>query len=184
MLGFCEDAEVVGTPFYVMAHVEGRIFWDPTLPELTRAERAALYDDVNRVIAKLHDVDYTAVGLRDYGRAGHYLERQIARWSKQYVASRTLPIEAMDQLIDWLPKRLPPAGTTSIVHGDLRLDNMIFHPSEPHCSLSSTGSCRLSAIFLPTSDITCLRGSYARRSFGAWRVPISRRSAFQPRTFI
>jgi aminoglycoside phosphotransferase (APT) family kinase protein len=70
MLGFCEDAEVVGTPFYVMAHVEGRIFWDPTLPELTRAERAALYDDVNRVIAKLHDVDYTAVGLRDYGRAG------------------------------------------------------------------------------------------------------------------
>jgi len=131
MLGFCEDAEVVGTPFYVMAHVEGRIFWDPTLPELTRAERAALYDDVNRVIAKLHDVDYTAVGLRDYGRAGHYLERQIARWSKQYVVSRTIPIEAMDRLIDWLPKRLPPAGTTSIVHGDLRLDNMIFHPSEP-----------------------------------------------------
>ena len=88
-------------------------------------------DDVNRVIAKLHDVDYTAVGLRDYGRAGHYLERQIARWSKQYVVSRTIPIEAMDRLIDWLPKRLPPAGTTSIVHGDLRLDNMIFHPSEP-----------------------------------------------------
>jgi aminoglycoside phosphotransferase (APT) family kinase protein len=131
MVGLCEDVSVIGTPFFVMEHVEGRIFWDPTLPQLTRDERSAVYDDMNRVVAKLHEIDYAAIGLGDYGRPGHYLERQIARWSRQYLGSQTRPIEAMERLIDWLPKHLPPPGITSIVHGDLRIDNMIFHPSEP-----------------------------------------------------
>jgi aminoglycoside phosphotransferase (APT) family kinase protein len=131
MLTLCEDASVIGAAFYVMAHVEGRIFWDPTLPELSRPERAAVYDDMGRVVANLHSVDYVRLGLADYGRPGHYLERQIGRWSKQYLASQTQPIEAMDRLIDWLPRHLPPAGATALVHGDLRLDNMIFDPREP-----------------------------------------------------
>jgi aminoglycoside phosphotransferase (APT) family kinase protein len=131
MLAYCDDASVIGAPFYVMTHVEGRIFWDPTLPECSRDERRALYDDVNRVIAALHGVDPSSVGLGDYGRPGHYLERQIARWSRQYKASETKPIDAMDRLIAWLPQRLPPDTAARIVHGDLRLDNMIFHPAEP-----------------------------------------------------
>jgi aminoglycoside phosphotransferase (APT) family kinase protein len=130
-LVLCEDASVIGAPFYVMAHVEGRIFWDPALPGLKRSERAAIYDDMNRVIATLHGLDVEAVGLTDFGRAGNYLERQIARWSKQYLASQTQPIEAMLRLIDWLPRRLPPPGATALVHGDLRVDNMIFDPVEP-----------------------------------------------------
>lgn len=130
-LVLCEDPSVIGTPFYVMAHVEGRIFWDPTLPGLTREERAAIYDDMNRVIAMLHGLDVAAVGLADFGRTGNYLERQVARWSKQYLASQTQPIEAMLRLIDWLPRRLPPPGAMALVHGDLRVDNMIFHPVEP-----------------------------------------------------
>src|SRR5438132_6899295 len=127
----CEDATVIGTPFYVMGYVGGRIFWDPTLPDLQPAERAALYDDINRVIAALHRVDPSAVGLSDYGRPGDYLARQIARWSKQYAASAATPCEAMDRLIDWLPSRIPGGETVSVVHGDLRLDNLIIHPTEP-----------------------------------------------------
>jgi aminoglycoside phosphotransferase (APT) family kinase protein len=127
----CEDASVIGTPFYVMAFVEGRIFWDPTLPGLEVADRAALYDDINRVIAALHRLEPGAVGLSDYGRSAEYLARQIARWSKQYLASKTVPCEAMDRLLEWLPSRIPASATTSLVHGDLRLDNLIVHPSEP-----------------------------------------------------
>ncbi len=130
-LCLCEDPSIIGTPFYVMAHVEGRLFWDPTLPDLSRADRAALYDDVCRVIAALHAVDPAAVGLADFGRPGHYMARQVARWSRQYSASQTQSIPAMDRLIEWLPRHLPRDGATAIVHGDLRLDNMIFHPSEP-----------------------------------------------------
>jgi aminoglycoside phosphotransferase (APT) family kinase protein len=131
MLCLCEDTKVIGAAFLVMSYIEGRIFWDPTLPELSRDERAAVYDDVNRVIARLHDVDYAAAGLAEFGRAGNYLERQLARWSKQYLASQTEPIEAMERLIEWLPRHLPPARATALVHGDLRLDNMILHPKEP-----------------------------------------------------
>jgi aminoglycoside phosphotransferase (APT) family kinase protein len=129
--GYCADASLIGTPFFVMDCVEGRIFWDPALPELSRAERGALWDDVNRVVAALHRVDPAAVGLTDYGRPGNYFERQIARWTRQYRASETEPIEAMDRLIEWLPGHVPPGDETTIVHGDLRLDNMIVHPSEP-----------------------------------------------------
>jgi aminoglycoside phosphotransferase (APT) family kinase protein len=130
-LCLCEDATILGTPFFVMEHVDGRIFWDPTLPSVTPAERAAIYDDMNRVIARLHGVDIAAIGLSDFGRPGHYLERQIRRWSKQHLASQTHVIEPMLHLIEWLPRHLPPPGATGLVHGDLRVDNMIIHPREP-----------------------------------------------------
>ncbi len=129
--GFCDDASVIGTPFFVMDCVEGRIFWDPALPELSRDERAALWDDINRVVAELHRVDVDAAGLADFGRPGNYFERQIARWTRQYRASETGTIEAMDRLIEWLPAHVPAGDETTIVHGDLRLDNMIVHPTEP-----------------------------------------------------
>ena len=127
----CEDASVIGTPFYVMEYVAGRVLWDPTLPGMLPRERAAIYEDVNRVVAALHRVDVRAVGLEDFGRPGNYFQRQIARWTKQYKASETTPIAAMDELMQWLPSRIPDDEETSIVHGDLRLDNMIFHPTEP-----------------------------------------------------
>ncbi len=127
----CEDDAVVGTMFYIMDCVDGRVLWDPTLPGMGPVERAAIFDEMNRVIAALHSVDYEAVGLGDYGKPGAYLERQVARWSKQYKAAETEKIEAMDKLIDWLPQNLPAGDETSVVHGDYRLDNVIFHPTEP-----------------------------------------------------
>jgi aminoglycoside phosphotransferase (APT) family kinase protein len=127
----CEDAEVIGTPFYLMEYVEGRIFWDAALPGMTRAARGAVYEEMNRVIAALHSVDPDAIGLADYGRSGNYIERQVARWTKQYRAAETERIEAADRLIDWLPKHIPPGDERRIVHGDYRLDNVIFHPHEP-----------------------------------------------------
>lgn len=127
----CEDAAVIGTPFYVMDYVPGRILWDPALPGMDTRQRAALYDDVNRVVAALHSVDPDAVGLSDYGRRSDYLQRQIARWSKQYLASATTALPAMDRLIEFFPGRIPQDESLSIVHGDLRLDNLMFHPTEP-----------------------------------------------------
>ncbi len=128
MLGYCDDTTLIGAAFFVMAHVEGRTFWDPTLPDLSHEDRAAVFDQMNRVIAALHSVDPTAIGLADYGRPGRYIERQVARWSKQYLASETRPIEAMNRLIDWLPKHLPAPEITSVVHGDLRLRQSDFPP--------------------------------------------------------
>ena len=127
----CTDESVIGTAFYVMDCVEGRIFWDPTLPELAPAQRRPVYDAMNAVIAALHKVDYQKIGLGDFGKPGNYFTRQIDRWTKQYRASETERIEAMDRLIEWLPRNVPADDETSIVHGDYRLDNMIFHPSEP-----------------------------------------------------
>jgi aminoglycoside phosphotransferase (APT) family kinase protein len=127
----CEDESVIGTAFYVMDYVEGRVLWDPALPGMTRAERAAIWEEQNRVISQLHLVDYRAVGLEDFGKPGNYIARQVERWSKQYRASETQRIEAMDNLVGWLPKNIPPEAGTSVVHGDFRLDNTIFHPSEP-----------------------------------------------------
>ena len=127
----CDDAEVIGTAFFLMDYVEGRVLWDPTLPELTPAQRTAHYREMNRVIAALHRVDPAAVGLADYGKPGNYLARQIDRWSRQYRASETERIEAMDRLIEWLPANVPPGEETSIVHGDYRIDNVVFHPTEP-----------------------------------------------------
>ena len=127
----CEDESVIGRAFFVMEHIEGRVLWDQALPGMSREERAAIYDEMNRVIAALHRVDYAAIGLGDYGKPGNYFARQIARWSKQYQASETEKIEAMDRLIAWLPENIPAGEETSIVHGDYRMDNLIFHPREP-----------------------------------------------------
>ena len=127
----CSDEEVIGRAFYVMDFVDGRVFADPRLPELTNAERGALFADMNRVLARLHRLDYQALGLGDYGKTGDYLARQIARWSKQYRASETEPIEAMDRLIAWLPTCIPPDETTTVVHGDFRLDNLVIDAREP-----------------------------------------------------
>jgi aminoglycoside phosphotransferase (APT) family kinase protein len=127
----CTDASVIGTAFFVMAYVEGRIFWDHSLPDVAPAERAPIFDEMNRVMAALHRVDYAAVGLADYGRPGNYLQRQIARWSAQYRASETNRIEAMERLIAWLPENIPPGEETTLVHGDYHLNNLIFHPTEP-----------------------------------------------------
>jgi aminoglycoside phosphotransferase (APT) family kinase protein len=127
----CEDESVIGRAFFVMEHVDGRILWDQSLPDATRAERAAIYDEMNRVIAALHSVDVAAAGLADYGKAGNYFARQIGRWSKQYQASETETIEAMNRLIEWLPQHIPAGEDVAVVHGDYRLDNLIFHPREP-----------------------------------------------------
>ncbi|CAB3767792.1 phosphotransferase [Paraburkholderia solisilvae] len=136
MLALCEDESVIGRAFYVMEFIEGRVLWDQSLPGMTCDQRAALYDEMNRVIAALHSVDPAAVGLAGYGKPGNYLARQIGRWSKQYQASETEPIDAMQRLIEWLPQHIPPeppddAARVSIVHGDYRLDNLIFHAQEP-----------------------------------------------------
>jgi aminoglycoside phosphotransferase (APT) family kinase protein len=127
----CEDDGVIGTAFYVMDCVEGRVLWDQALPGMSKPERAAIWDELNAVISKLHSIDYRAVGLEDFGKPGAYIERQVGRWSKQYQASETQKIEAMDNLIAWLPKNIPPETGTTVVHGDYRLDNTIFHPTEP-----------------------------------------------------
>jgi aminoglycoside phosphotransferase (APT) family kinase protein len=127
----CLDDSIIGTAFYIMDYVEGRIFWDPGLPDLEPRQRGAIFDAMNAVIAALHQLDYTALGLANFGKPGSYFARQIDRWTKQYRASETEKIEAMDRLIEWLPGNLPPDDETAIVHGDYRLDNMIFHPTEP-----------------------------------------------------
>ncbi|MGH8736575.1 MAG: phosphotransferase family protein [Burkholderiales bacterium] len=127
----CEDDGVIGTAFYIMDCVEGRVLWDQALPGMDRAQRRAIWEELNRVIALLHTIDYRATGLEGFGKEGSYLERQITRWSKQYRASETGRIETMDNLIAWLPQNIPSGDETTIVHGDYRLDNAIFHPNEP-----------------------------------------------------
>jgi aminoglycoside phosphotransferase (APT) family kinase protein len=127
----CEDDTVIGSAFYVMEDLDGRIFWDQRLPGVPPTERAAMFDSMNAVIAALHTVDYQAVGLADFGRPGNYMARQIVRWSRQYRASETETIAAMDSLIDWLPQHLPPEAPPGIVHGDYRMDNLVFHNTEP-----------------------------------------------------
>ena len=127
----CEDESVIGTAFYVMDCVEGRVLWDQSLPGMSKAERHAIWDELNRVIAQLHSLSYQKIGLEGFGKPGNYIERQVARWTKQYRASETERVEAMDNLIEWLPKNIPPETGTTVVHGDYRLDNTIFHPSEP-----------------------------------------------------
>lgn len=127
----CLDESVIGRAFYLMEYVQGRILWDPGLPDMTPAERGAIYDEMNRVLAQLHSLDAGALGLADYGKAGNYFVRQIERWSQQYQASATESISAMEQLMAWLPQHIPAGAESAIVHGDFRLDNLVFHPSEP-----------------------------------------------------
>lgn len=175
----CLDETVIGTPFYIMDFVDGRILWDPLLPGMEPAERRAIFAEMSRVIAALHGVDFAAIGLIDYGRPGNYLARQIDRWSRQYLASATEPIAAMDRLIEWLPRHVPPGGRTALVHGDFRLDNMIFHPAEPTVlalldwELSTLGdpladfSYHLMAWRLAPDEFRGLRGC----DFGALGIP-------------
>ncbi len=128
----CDDDNVIGSAFFIMALVDGRIFWDTAFRDVPRDHRAAYFDSMNATIAALHSVDYGAVGLADYGRPGNYFERQIGRWSKQYVEDVDGGRDPnMDALVEWLPTAIPPGEETAIVHGDFRCDNLIFHPSEP-----------------------------------------------------
>jgi aminoglycoside phosphotransferase (APT) family kinase protein len=153
----CEDLEVIGSVFYVMDYVEGRIFWDALLPEVAATERGAVYSEMVRVLAALHSVDYAAVGLGDYGKPGRYVERQVARWTQQYRASQTEKLESMERLMEWLPQHIPDDEQTSIVHGDFRLDNTIFHPTEPR--ILAVLDWELSTLGHPLVDLAyyCLR---------------------------
>lgn len=148
----CEDESVVGTAFYIMEWVQGRVFWEPTLPGMSKAERWAVYDAMNEVLAALHSVDYEAVGLSEFGRPGNYLARQISRWSKQYKASETEAIPEMDRLMEWLPENIPGGDETVVVHGDYRLDNMIFHPTETR--VAAVLDWELATLGHPLGDFT------------------------------
>ncbi|RAK56383.1 phosphotransferase family protein [Phenylobacterium soli] len=151
MRALCEDPEVIGTAFYVMDFLPGRIFRDATLPGLTPADRAAVYDELNATLAKLHQVDFEAVGLGDYGRPGNYFERQVARWTRQYRDAETETVPEMEALIEKLPARIPADQSVSIAHGDYRLENVMFHPTEP--KLIAVLDWELSTIGHPLADL-------------------------------
>jgi len=158
----CEDDDVIGSMFYVMGYVDGQIFWNPALPDLANAERSAIYDEMNRVLAALHAVDVDAVGLDDYGKPGNYFERQVGRWSKQYLAAETETIEPMDELMRWLPEHMPDDdGQVALVHGDYRLDNMIFDLTETR--ILAIVDWELSTLGHPFADLAyqCMQ----------WRLP-------------
>jgi aminoglycoside phosphotransferase (APT) family kinase protein len=150
--GLCEDDGVIGTMFYVMENVEGRILWDSLLPEMTPAQRREIYLSEIDTLAQLHMVDYQAIGLGDYGRPGNYFQRQIGRWSKQYQASETVTVESMDRLIEWLPGTAPPDDRASVVHGDFRLDNLILHPTDGR--VRAVLDWELSTLGDPLADIS------------------------------
>ncbi|MEE9277374.1 MAG: phosphotransferase, partial [Dehalococcoidia bacterium] len=152
----CEDDAIIGTPFFVMEYVRGRLFRDPTLPDVDRDERRAIYTDAARVLAELHNVDYEAVGLADYGRPGNYFARQLSRWTRQYESSKTDDIASIDRLMEWLPANLPDDDATGIVHGDYRLENMLFHPTEPR--VIALLDWELSTLGHPLADLayTCI----------------------------
>ncbi|WP_411817283.1 phosphotransferase family protein [Hyphococcus sp. DH-69] len=148
----CEDADVIGTPFFVMDFLEGRIFWDASLPEVQKEERKPLFNALVDTLADLHNIDYQAAGLGDYGKPGNYFERQIGRWSKQYQAAETETIEEMDALMKWLPTAIPSDDATSVVHGDFRFDNAIMHPIEP--KVIAVLDWELSTLGHPLADFT------------------------------
>ncbi|MDP2264173.1 MAG: phosphotransferase family protein [Hydrogenophaga sp.] len=161
----CEDESVIGRAFYIMECVDGRVMWDQSLPDMSREQRGAIYDEMNRVMAALHTVNPGAIGLDGYGKPGNYFERQIGRWSKQYVASVTQPIPEMDRLMEWLPQNIPAMARdermVSVVHGDYRLDNLMFHPTEPR--VLAVLDWELSTLGHPLADFSyhCM----------AWHIP-------------
>jgi aminoglycoside phosphotransferase (APT) family kinase protein len=161
----CDDEAVIGRAFYVMQYVEGRVLWDQSLPGMTHAERGAIYAEMNRVIAALHRVDIGAAGLSDYGKPGNYFDRQIGRWSKQYLASQTETIDEMDRLLQWLPAHVPAgardAAEVAVVHGDFRLDNLIFDRDAPR--VLAVLDWELSTLGHPLADFSyhCM----------AWHIP-------------
>lgn len=152
--GLCVDEDVIGTMFYVMDMVEGRILWDQQLPQYEPAERHAIYMAKLKTLADLHNTDHQAIGLGDYGKPGNYMGRQVDRWTKQYRASETVKLEEMERLIEWLPKTVPPQERTSVVHGDYRLDNMVLHPTEPR--VIAVLDWELSTLGEPLADFTYL----------------------------
>ncbi len=147
---YCADESVAGTPFYLMGHVEGRVFWEPHMPGAEPSERASVYDAMNAALARLHSFDPEAIGLGDFGRGENYVSRQVDRWSRQYRASETESIDAMERLIAWLPANLPPPAPVRVVHGDYRLDNIIVAPSEPQ--LRAVLDWELSTLGDPLAD--------------------------------
>jgi aminoglycoside phosphotransferase (APT) family kinase protein len=167
----CEDESVIGRAFYIMEFIPGRVLWDQALPDMTPSERGAIYNEMNRVISALHSVKFAERGLANYGKPGNYFERQIGRWSRQYTASAdgagpmSQPIAEMEQLMAWLPAHIPASGRderlVSIVHGDYRLDNLMFHPSEPR--VLAVLDWELSTIGHPLADFSyhCM----------AWHIP-------------
>jgi aminoglycoside phosphotransferase (APT) family kinase protein len=165
MYGLCEEESVIGRAFYIMDFVEGRVLWDQALPGMEPSERHAIYKEMNRVIAELHTVKFAERGLAGYGKPGNYFERQIGRWSKQYAASVTQPNPEMDKLIEWLPAHIPASARdeskTSIVHGDFRLDNLMFHKTEPR--VLAVLDWELSTLGHPLADFSyhCM----------AWHIP-------------
>src|SRR6476661_330472 len=171
MYCLCEDESVIGRAFYVMEFMQGRVLWDQALPDLSHEQRGPIYDEMNRVIAALHTVDFAARGLAGYGKPGNYFERQIGRWSKQYKASTdgagpmSQPIDAMEKLVEWLPAHIPPAARdeskVSIVHGDYRLDNLMFHATQPR--IVAVLDWELSTLGHPLADFSyhCM----------AWNIP-------------
>ena len=167
MYALCEDESVIGRAFYIMEFLEGRVLWDQSLPGMTPEQRAEIYDEMNRVIAALHNVKFAERGLATYGKSGNYFERQIGRWSKQYVASVTQPIPEMDKLMEWLPANMPASAKdesrVSIVHGDYRLDNLMFHPTEPR--VIAVLDWELSTLGHPLADF-----SYHCMS---WHIPVA-----------
>jgi aminoglycoside phosphotransferase (APT) family kinase protein len=175
----CEDPGVIGTAFYVMEYVHGRLMVDPMLLGVTPEERGALFDDMNRVLAELHSVDLAAVGLADYGRPGNYFDRQIHRWTQQYRASETEKIEAMERLIEWLPRHVPADDQTTIVHGDFRSGNMLMHPTEPR--VVAVLDWELSTLGHPLADLAyhCMPyrlgpgtlGGFAREDLAQLGIP-------------
>ena len=167
MYALCEDESIIGRAFYIMEFKDGRVLWDQSLPGMTNAQRADIYNEMNRVIAALHSVDVVQQGLTDYGKPGNYFERQIGRWSKQYVASVTQPIAEMDQLMAWLPANMPDSAKdeskVSIVHGDYRLDNVMF--AQDAAKVIAVLDWELSTLGHPLADFSyhCM----------AWHIPVS-----------
>ncbi len=182
-VAYCDDAEIVGTAFYVMSYVEGRVFWEPEMPGSTATERSAVYDAMNATIARLHSFEPAAIGLGDFGRGENYVARQVERWSKQYRASETETVGEMERLIAWLPAHLPPAGPVRLVHGDYRLDNMILAPDAPRVlavldwELSTLGdpladfSYHLMKWHMPPSDSGAGTGSLVGLDLAALGIP-------------